>query len=171
MAPKLEQIEKSKFEFDEYDIIQNSVLGAHCIYEAVRKAEDFKETGLLMPITYLILPIVYNNNFSDRIYNKNFKLSSFYKSIYESQFNYLNVIEHADILFKTTSRAILIARDTSLLVYDTENSTLRTNSNKQVTLSNFVSGSDYKRVLASSKRIGSWFGQLRNEEILNIFNQ
>lgn|GEM_PF-5583559 len=159
------------FEFDEYDIIQNSVLGAHCIYETIRKYEEYKLDGLLIPISYLILPIVYNNNFSRRIYNKNFKVSSFYKSIYDSEFNYLNVIEHADILFKTTSRALLIARNSSLIMYDYGSRTLRANSNRNVIVKNTVSGSDYKRIISSSKRLGSWFGQLKNEEILNIFNQ
>jgi len=95
LASKLEQMNKNlkQIELDEYDIIQNSVLGAHCIYETLRKYEAYNEAGMILPISYLILPILYNNNFSSRVKSMNFKIASFYKSIYNSQFNYLNVID------------------------------------------------------------------------------
>lgn len=154
---------------EEYDIMQNSVLGAHCLYETLRKYEDYNEEGMILPISYLILPIVYNNNFSTRVKTMNFKISSFYKSIYDSQFNYLNVIEHADILFETTSQSLLIAQNSNLVKYDKSRNSLMSNSNKNVPIKDRVEGSDYSALISASRRLGSWFGQMKNEEILNLF--
>lgn len=170
MASKMEQVDTKFIEFDEYDIMQNAALGAHCIYETIRKFEDYNDQGMILPISYLILPILYSNNYSSNVQSMNFKLSSFYKSIYSSKFNYLNVLEHADILFETSSKSILLAQNSDLIKFDKNNNSLRSNSIRNVSITDKVSGTDYKSIIASSRRLGSWFGQLKTEEILNIFN-
>ncbi len=158
---------------DEYHIIQNSVLGAHCIHSALiyfeeKRKESKKRIGMSLPICYLILPIVYNNEFSKVASNMRFKINSFRSSFYDSGLTYHNVLNHATNLFPTTSQSLNIGFGSGLIDMDKDTAKLLTLKATELP-SKSTKDYDYGAIVQASRRVGAWFGQMDDSDILSLF--
>lgn len=158
---------------DEYDIIQNSVLGAHCLHSAIvyfeeRRKKVSGKVGMSLPICYLILPIVFNNEFSSVASKMKFKINSFRTSFYDSGLTYHNVLNHASNLFSTTSQSLNLGVSSGLIefnendakIYVVRSRELQSSSKKKL---------DYGSTVLASRRLGAWFGQMTDSDILSLF--
>ena len=111
-----------QIELDEYDIVQNHILGAHIIREFVRFYQNNSEDNkgptlvLIMPL----LPLVLNKEARSSISNRRFIEGSLVKTILEEKTLYAGLQERMEKMAGQTFQSLSIAFWMQLIDYDVE---------------------------------------------------
>ena len=85
--------EQGSLKLDEYDVVQNYILGAHALREFVRyyQKESKNEEGPILPLVFPILPLVFNRDTALSISKRHFSLGSFAKTLSEDKTLYADL--------------------------------------------------------------------------------
>lgn len=156
---------------NEFEIIQNAALGAHALYAFTQRYEqaNIERKGPLLPFMFPVLPIAFTKEYSDQISSRNFKLGSFYKVITSDNSFFINIVPKMQELSETTFKAMELGFSTKILVYDNENARIYSGKNVSISKQSNLSKS-YSDIMKTSQRLGSWFAQLKDDEIMSYFN-
>ncbi|MAX79442.1 MAG: hypothetical protein CL843_04605 [Crocinitomicaceae bacterium] len=158
-----------QIELDEYDIVQNHILGAHIIREFVRFYQNNSEDNkgptlvLIMPL----LPLVLNKEARSSISNRRFIEGSLVKTILEEKTLYAGLQERMEKMAGQTFQSLSIAFWMQLIDYDVESTRLRMKFSKNPK-SELESAKNYKEMLGASRRLGTWFAKLTFEELITV---
>lgn len=154
-----------------FEIIQNAAIGAHALYAFTRRYEqaDIDRKGLLLPFMFPVLPIVFTKEYSEQISSRNFKIGSFYKVITSDNSFFINIVLKMQELSETTFKAMELGFSSQILIYDNENARIYSGKNVSILKQSNLSKS-YSDIIKTSQRLGSWFAQLKDDEIMSYFN-
>lgn len=158
-------------QLNEFEIIQNAAIGAHALYAFTQRyiqAEEEKK-GPLLPFMFPILPIVFTKEYTKQISSRNFKIGSFYKVMTSDNSFFINIVPKMQELSETTFKAIELGFSAKILVYDNENARIYSGKNVNIIKASNLSKS-YSDIIKTSQRLGSWFAQLKDDEIVSYFN-
>jgi len=149
---------------DEFDVIQNSGLGAMCVWQF--SVEFFKakakHTGPRLPILFYLLPVVYNRETCFLIHNRNFE-GGLYKAISDDKTLSGGIHQRAELFYRKTWNSLNIGIASGLIEYDSESTELRP---LRLTFpTSLVLDASNGAIVAASRRLGNWFGVLPIEEI------
>lgn len=155
----------------EFEIIQNSAVGAHILYEFTQKFIQYhpEKKGPLLPFLFPVLPIAFTKEYSTEIASRNYKIGSLYKVLTSDNSYFINIDQKMQDLSATTYQAINLCFSSHILIYDTDNSRIITGKRVKIVDLKKMSES-YQYIIKTSQRLGAWFGQLREDEIMNYFN-
>ncbi|MBI9055958.1 MAG: hypothetical protein JEY96_19205 [Bacteroidales bacterium] len=158
-------------QLNEFEVIQNAAIGAHVFYEFIKRYENSNKDklGPLLPFMFPVLPIVFTKEYAEQIANRNFKIGSFYKVITLDNSFFINIVPKMQELSETTYKALGLSFSSKILTYDKENSRIYTGRRVNILKSSELS-KPYQNIIKSSQRLGSWFAQLKDDEIISYFN-
>ena len=158
-------------QLNEFEIIQNAAIGAHALYVFTQRYQqaNIEKRGPLLPFMFPVLPIVFTKEYSEQISSRNFKIGSFYKVITSDNSFFLNIVPKMQELSETTFKAMELGFTTKILVYDNENARVYSGKNVNILKQSNISKS-YSDIIKTSHRLGSWFAQLKDDEIMSYFN-
>lgn len=150
----------------EYRIIQNPFLGAHALWEFVKHYQHHNAKGAPYPILFTVLPICFNTSLSKLIEKRSLDKSSISRVIMEDTSVFRGVQDRMESMFVETNQAILIACASKLITIDENANVQYILGKRQKTLIKPTTyNAPYNRIINTSKRLGSWFGQMTEEEI------
>ena len=156
----------------EYDIYQNKVLGAHLIWEFTKAYKEHSNSNSYPSIYHIIpvLPLCLNRRVVEGIKSRNFREGSLARAIEENKDIFSGLQERMIDMMPTTFESIYLGVKGGLMTLDkTEMQILPNFKNPpEKILKNLQE--DYKDMLSSAKRLGSWFAQLNFQEITMYFN-
>jgi hypothetical protein len=149
---------------DEFDIIQNNLLGAHAFREFVKyyemySAGDSPDLILFFPL----LPILFNNHFTTQISKKHFHETSLIIVKIENAVLFSNLQERMEKMTNQTFSSLNVAFSLNLLRYNSAEAKIELGIK---TNPSFSLAKNYSEIILASKRLGAWFGQLSTSEIL-----
>ncbi|QEM12377.1 three component ABC system middle component [Mucilaginibacter rubeus] len=154
--------------YNEFDIVQNKVLGFHGLYEFLKEfTESNKGIGPKIHYLFPVLPILFNEESAAVIYSKNLKPGSFIKVLSEKSdiFSTLQIKMQDQSVH--TLHCINLGIKCGLIGYDPESTRvfIQAKKNPGIQLS-----ADYQKILFAAKRLGAWFAKMSEEEILIYLN-
>lgn len=168
MAPRVER-HNGQIELDEYDIVQNYVLGAHMLREFVKfyQRSSKENTGPSLVLLMPVLPVVLNKEATMSISKRHFIEGSLIKTLTEDKTLYMGLQERMEKMANQTFQSLSMAFSLNLLAYDnmTTNITVINQSNPPLT----NHSQNYRNMLNASRRLGSWFAKLTFEELITVF--
>lgn len=154
--------------FDEFELMQNQVLGAHALREFVKfyQRVHVENIGPSLLLILPVLPLVYNQVSTQSISNKHYIEGSIYKALREDKTLFIGLQARMEKMYEQTLQSVFMAANLGLLEYDvpTTRLTLSNGSNPSLKFSE-----DYETILRSSRRLGSWFAQMSESDILETF--
>lgn len=153
----------------DYGIYQNNLIGAHAIWEFAKYYEEYhpERQSPVFLLTLPVLPIVFNRRATDQIKSRFFKEGSLFKTITENKDIYSGLQQRMEQTFDLTLKSIYLASAARLVLFDKDNSQVIANYSTEI---NIKLHRDYGDIIACSRRIGAWFGQLNLNEIQDYFN-
>lgn len=173
MAPKMERTNLDPLYkvFNEFDVVQNAVIGAHALYEFVGyySRKDTAQKGVRLSHCFAVLPIVFTDEYTKEIYNRNFSRGSFIKVLTSDNIIFQGVQKRMEDLAPTTLMSFNIAFSSNLLLYDNETSRVHLGKGINIKSRN-GSGKGYDEIIKASMRLGSWFAQVDEEQLLAFLN-
>lgn len=168
-------MENSNLEFkpylNEYEIVQNAVIGAHCLYKFVSSYSkyDKEQIGVRLPFCFIVLPIVFNKEYADAIYRRQYSRGSFIKVLTSNEVIFDGIQKRMEDLSDISFRSLGINFDANLLNYDNE--TARVFFNKTVKIFGKTNkDKGYDTIIKASSRLGAWFAQIEDEQLLAYLN-
>lgn len=173
MASQLENLNLifRKGEFGEYEVVQNAIIGAHALYKfvATYSKRDQTQKGVGLPLCFIVLPIVFNKEYSEAIFRKQFSRGSFIKVLTSNEVIFDGLQKRMEDLSTTTFRSLGINLQAKLLNYDRANARIFLNRNTTIK-GNRDSDKGYSKIISSSSRLGAWFAQIDDEQLLAYLN-
>jgi hypothetical protein len=154
---------------NEYQIVQNEVLGAHALWEFAKYYNEYnlRKSNPELMLSFPVLPIVFNKRATKAINGRNFKEGSLYRTINENKDIYTGLQDRMENMAPLTFKSLSTAFSLRLLGFDNELSQIvpfsKTFPLKDVNV-------EYQEIIHSSRRVGAWFGQLDYSEISVYFN-
>lgn len=147
----------------EYDIVQNSALGGLALWAFSAKFFEAtnKQNGPILPITMIVLPIVFHKKTVSLIYNRNFD-GGLFKVIAEDRTIFAGLQHRMEDMFDQTIRSLNIAFSSKLLDYDKITTQLIP---KRKTPPYQIDVGETRQILAASNRLGYWCATLSTEQI------
>lgn len=153
---------------DEYEIMQNRALGAHILHTFLKEYTGEKygrkiHISMIMPI----IPIALNRHSRNAIYRRRLSKGSLMTVLSEDNSAFLGtqdrMEEMADLTLKSLGLAfsfgnIRIEKNTGMLSLGDEN------------ITGDYRSENYTEILGASRRLGLWFSELTEKEIINYFN-
>lgn len=166
MASKMERTNE-KIELDEYDIVQNHILGAHLLREFVRFYQNNSEgnIGPTLVLTMPVLPIVLNEVARKSISKRRFIEGGLSKTILEDKTLYSGLQDRMQKMADQTLKSLSLAFTLQLLSYNQETSELSMNFQLNP-ISEIHEAKNYKEMLNTAHRLGAWFAKLTLEELI-----
>lgn len=156
---------------NDFEIIQNEVLGAHALLEFINyynqyhEDHSYPELMLCVPV----LPIVFHKRSVTLINNRNYKEGSLYRVINECRDINAGLQERMEFMGKKTLKSVNLLLASNLIKYDWETTKLVSNG-INFPAHKFSINENYKNIISSSKRLGAWFAQLNYQQITTYFN-
>ncbi|MDU6040662.1 MAG: three component ABC system middle component [Clostridium butyricum] len=150
----------------EYEIVQNSALGALAIWEFTKEYHNNanKTKGPLLLLSLLVLPIVFNKNAVDSLHNRH-KSGGLLKALSEESTIFLGLQERMEQMCNQTFESINIAFSAGLLTINNETAELlsmRTSGSKK------YNNDQVKDILITSKKLGYWLSELSLMQICKL---
>lgn len=156
---------------NEFEIIQNDILGAHLLSEFCNfYSKSSKGVAPKFYLCFLILPLVYNKDTVNLIYQRRMKPGSFIKALEEKGNVFFDLQFRLEELGKKTFRSLNIAFASEILYYDKKHSRVIFNNQKKLSYNYSILNDNYQKQIQATRRIGSWFGVLEDKEILMYLN-
>ncbi|MBL7717689.1 MAG: hypothetical protein JNL72_02545 [Flavipsychrobacter sp.] len=165
--------------FNEFQIYQNKVLGAHILWEFskafyLNRANDkpVSEEELYPSIFYLlpVLPLCLNSRVVEGIRSRNLREGSIIRALDESKDLFSGLQARMENLADVTLESIYVAHVSTLVIFDREKMIVIPNLSSLPNRVEKKLHKDYKDMLAASRRLGYWFSKLSMSEILMYFN-
>lgn len=156
---------------DEFEIIQNNILGAHLLFEFCKsyyKSENNRYPKLY--ILFLVLPILYNKETVELIFQRKFKHGSFMKSLDEKGNLFFDIQYRMEELAPKTLKSLNIAFASGILQYSPLNNSIIFNPESKLSYQLKLLNKDYQNKILAAKRLGFWFSSLKNEELIMYLN-
>lgn len=156
---------------DEFEIVQNNLIGAHALHEFVRSYT--KETAGVGPKLYWlfpVLPILFSEDSVAAIHSRSLSPGSFLKVINECGYLFINLQERMELFSANTFKCILIASDASLFGYDSASTRVYIIKDTSILSSVKCLGDNYQLILLGAKRLGAWFAKTTENELLVYLN-
>ncbi|WP_341282082.1 three component ABC system middle component [Paenibacillus sp. FSL H8-0537] len=139
----------------EFDAVQNQALGALLLWTFV--AEYFKvkgeNEGPTLPHMMLVLPILFNQDFVENIYKRNFK-GGLYNALNEDMSLFAGVQNRMQAMSDLTLRSINFCCSARIVLIDKESYEFIPVRSK---IQNFKHNESIHKMLAAAKRLGHWF--------------
>jgi len=157
-----------QIELDEYDVVQNHVLGAHILREFVKYYQRYSEdkAGPTLVLIMPVLPLVLNKAATTSISKRHFIEGSLTKTITEDKTLYTGLQDRMEKMANQTFHSLSMAFSLNLLAYD-QKTTLVIVVNKA---SPQMDGAqNYREMLNAARRLGCWFAKLSFEELISVF--
>ena len=156
----------------EHDIIQNSAIASLALRNFCLAYYDAKnkEHGPPMPLVMPILPIAFNEYMVTKLYSRNFD-GGLFKAVTEDATLFTPLQKNMESMYPQTFQALNICFSTGMLNYNRETAELlpkKTRTRVQTVSTQMFAG--FKRIEATTTRLGYWFAKLRTEHILTILN-
>ena len=158
-----------KIELDEYDVVQNHILGAHILREFVRYYQNNSadKTGPTLVLTMPVLPLVLNEAARNSISKRRFIEGSLSKTILEEKTLYAGLQDRMQKMADQTLQSLSLAFTLQLLSYNIE--TTKLSMNFQINpVSELQGAKNYKEMLSAAHRLGTWFAKLTFEELITL---
>jgi len=140
---------------DEFDAVQNPALGSLLLWAFV--AEYFRtkgeNEGPSFPHMMLVLPILFNKNFVETIYRKNFN-GGLYNALNEDMSLFVGVQNRMQAMSSLTFRSINVCCSAKIVLLDKERYEfipLRKKSQE------YKDNESIHKMLAAARRLGHWF--------------
>ena len=155
-------------ELDEFDVVQNHVLGAHILREFVKfyQRESENEEGPIMALVLPVLPLVLNQAVTKSVSKRHFIEGSLIKTISEDKTLYIGLQARMEKMADQTLASLSMAFSLKLLEYDRETTIVQVLSEKAPKLEDCK---NYRDMLNASRRLGSWFAKLTFQELVSVF--
>ena len=152
-------------QISEYDIIQNSALGALSLGVFCKAFfdEQNKEHGPMLPLTMPVLPIVFNEKSVALIRRRNIS-GGLFATLADDKSIFVGLQQRMEAMYEQTMSAAGLAFASGLIGYDAETTELIP---VKVTPQVY---NEYSPILATSKRLGIWFAALGFEQICTLLN-
>ena len=154
--------------YNEFDIVQNKVIGFHGLYEFLKEfTNSNKGTGPKIQFLFPVLPILFNEESAAVIYSKNLKPGSFIKVLSEKSDIFSTLQAKMQDQSMQTLQCLDLGIKCGLIGYDQESTRVFIQAKKNP---NIQLSEDYQRILFAAKRLGAWFAKMSEEEILIYLN-
>lgn len=154
--------------YNEFDIVQNEVVGFHGLYEFLKEyTEGNKGKGPRIQFLFPVLPILFNEESAAVIYSKNLKPGSFIKVLSEKSDIFSTLQAKMQDQSLQTLKCLNLGIKCGLIGYDPETTRVFIQAKKNA---NIQLSQDYQRILYAAKRLGAWFAKMSEEEILIYLN-
>jgi hypothetical protein len=149
---------------NEFDIVQNNLLGAIAINSFSKEYYISKEKikGVPLPLIFAVLPIVFNEDSSNKINLNQKRITSFFKTLAEDKLIPIGLQKKMEQMFDQTIKSLSISFSLRLIKYDPINSEIIPSIGIQLPRLNY---SDNIKIAHTSGILGYWFGKLTFEEI------
>jgi hypothetical protein len=157
--------------YNEFDIVQNNLIGAHVLHEFVKVYTD--QSGGVGPKLYWlfpVLPIVFHEDSVSEIYARALSQGSFLKVVNSNAYLFMNLQERMEVLSTNTFKCISIACDAGLFGYDAESARIYLITSKAVVNDIKQLGDNYQKIVLAAKRLGHWFAKMAENELLIYLN-
>lgn len=156
----------------EHDIIQNSAVASLALRNFCQSYYDAKdkEQGPPLPLIMPVLPIAFNEYMVSKLHSRNFD-GGLFKAITEDATLFMTLQNNMELMYKQTFQALNLCFSTGMLNYNRETAELlpkKTRIGVQGASSQMFDG--FKKIEATTIRLGYWFAKLRTEHILTILN-
>ena len=159
---------------NEFEIFQNKLLGAHIIWEFAKnyKMHHSEKDVPSLLITMPVLPLCLNRRVVQGIKERNFRGGSLLRAINENKDLFSGLQERMENMANLTLESIYVSSVTGLITYDRDSSTIIPKATilPLKLRDNLKKNEDYNNIINASKRIGAWFAQFNQSEILLYFN-
>ena len=159
---------------NEFEIFQNKALGAHMIWEFAKNYQmyhvDKVPPSLLL--TMPVLPLCFNKRVILGIKERNFNGGSLLRTLDENKDLFSGLQERMEGMARLTLESIYLGSAVKLIEYDRQNALIIPISKTlPIKIRDSISKNyDYSDIINTSRRIGAWFGQFNQSEILLYFN-
>lgn len=157
--------------YDEYEIIQNELLGVHVLHEFVKYyTANNNGVGPKLYWAFPILPIIFNAESTNLIHSRNYTAGSFIKVISEKSDLFSTLQIRMQNLSRKTFACIYHAANSGLFSYDPVTARLFLISQGDVIKGGAQLTKEYQQMIAAAKRLGCWFAKMSEEELLIYLN-
>lgn len=148
----------------EFEIMQNTTLGAFAIHSFVREYYAQKEKIMGIPLHYLmpVLPIVFNSDSALKISSKQRRITSFYKAIAEEKFIPIGLQFKMEEMYRQTIDSINIAMALGMILYSSEESSFF--PKEKIRLPDLIA-EDNNNIIRAAGNLGFWFAEISIEEL------
>lgn len=150
----------------EYEIIQNSALGAVAIWEFTKEyyQNADKTKGPIILLSLLVLPIVFNKQAVENLRRRH-KKGGLLKALSENATIFIGLQERMEKMCDQTFESINIAFASGLLTFNEENAQLLP---VRMSGSSMYTNDQVKDILATSKKLGYWLSELSLMQICKL---
>ena len=157
--------------YNEFEIIQNDLVGVHALHEFIRSfTENNKGTGPKIYWLFPVLPILFNEESTELIYSRNFNQGSFAKVINEKNDLFITLQKRMEEFSPKTFNCIYIASNSRLFSYDTGTARVFLLRDNSIAANLKGLGNDYQKIILAAKRLGTWFSKMSEDELLIYLN-
>jgi|GEM_PF-1912774 len=157
-------------EFDEFDIMQNASIGAMCIHSFTRAYQNSKQKGVILPLAFVVLPVVLSKTLADQISNRKTSLGSLTKVLNEDRTSFVGIQDRMKSTYGLTWASIRLAIKAEMVILDVNND-CELKSVREGNVTNYHKlSAEVQSMIRASSRLGSWFGKQGLNEILSTFN-
>jgi len=151
---------------DEYDIVQNLALASAALLSfSIKYYETVSQTkGIQLPVLMLVLPLVFNESITDKIYKRHYK-GGLYKSLNEDRAMFIGLQERMQDMSKLSLQSINVCLASNFLIYEKNDFTFIPTRTK---INRFKEVESLKRIIAAADRLGHWFATIDFDELCRI---
>lgn len=159
-------------QLQEYHIFQNKAIGAHILWEFTKQYYNISHKSVELILTMPIIPLCLNSRVVEGIKGRNFREGSLSRALTEHKDLFSGLQDRMENMATLTFESIYLASASGLIYVNPDSSTLTPSlrglpSRLKKDLDH---NKDYYEIISASKRLGAWFGQLNQAEILLYFN-
>jgi hypothetical protein len=139
----------------EYDVVQNSVLGALLLWAFVSEYYKTKgeSEGPKFQHMMIVLPILFNRSFVETIYRKNFK-GGLYNALNEDMALFIGLQNRMEAMSVLTFRSINVCSCAKNILLDKDRYEFIPVRSK---IQDFKDNESIHKMLAAARRLGYWF--------------
>ncbi|OMF08728.1 hypothetical protein BK131_25635 [Paenibacillus amylolyticus] len=138
---------------NEYEVVQNPALGALLLYTFVSEYFMTKDEGPTLPHLMLVLPILLNKDFVEKIYKRN-KKGGLYNALNDDMTLFIGVQNRMQSMSDLTFRSINLCLSANVVVLVKDKYKFLPLRNK---VPYYKHNEDIHKMLAAAKRLGYWF--------------
>jgi hypothetical protein len=153
----------------EQRIVQNEVLAAEVIWQAVQEAFEVggRVDGVSFPLAFLILPLVFHQRTANVLSNKT-QPGAMYKALAEDPEITLGLQERMQSLSTRTLRSLAVAFDAKLIALDREGRQVIFPVRKTPPVIHITS--EVKTIMNAAKRVGQSLSEMTPSQLITHLN-
>jgi hypothetical protein len=148
----------------EFEIMQNTTLGALAIHTFVKEyySSKNKVIGVQLPYIMPVLPIVYNEDSSREISSKQLRTTSFYKALSEEKFIPIGLQNRMEEMYSQTMSSINVGLSLGIILYSKEDNCFYPKDKIRLPE---IYADDNLNIIKAAKNLGCWFARIDVDDL------